>query len=138
MKIDPTGPLRSAPLRRNAKPSGSHMGSFGDHLTVDTPTAGVKGGPAVSDVDALVALQGVGDATSGRSRAAQRGELLLERLEDIRLGLLTGAIPRDRLERLAGVLRSKREETGDARLSELLDEIELRAQVELAKLDMDV
>lgn len=40
-----------------------------------------------------------------------------------------------RLEALAQLIRAKREQVDDPRLDEILGEIELRAAVELAKLD---
>jgi hypothetical protein len=63
---------------------------------------------------------------------------MLDRLEDIRHGLLMGAIPRDRLQELAAAVRRQREAIDDPRLVEILDEIELRARVELAKLERSV
>ena len=59
---------------------------------------------------------------------------MLDELEQIRLGLLLGAIPRARLEQLAQMVRARREQLDDAKLIAILDEIELRAAVELAKL----
>lgn len=69
-----------------------------------------------------------------RQRRAQRGADILDGLEDIRRGLLMGAIPKDRLQDLAHMVREKRERGADPVVSRLLDEIELRAEVELAKL----
>jgi hypothetical protein len=59
---------------------------------------------------------------------------MLDELEQIRLGLLLGAIPRAKLEQLAQLVRARREQVDDPRLMAILDEIELRAAVELAKL----
>ena len=67
----------------------------------------------------------------------QRGaELLdgLDGLEELRRGLLLGSIPKDRLGDLARLVREKRERGADPVVSRLLDEIELRAEVEIAKL----
>lgn len=95
---------------------------------------------SVSGLQGLLAIQEVSaedDATSGRQRHARlmhRGEDLLDRLEEIRLGLLLGAIPKDRLMDLARVVRARREQGPNRQLDALLDEIELRAEVELAKL----
>ena len=69
-----------------------------------------------------------------RQRRAQRGGEILDRLEEVRRGLLMGAIPKDRLQELAHLVREKRERGADPIVSRLLDEIELRAEVELAKL----
>jgi len=50
------------------------------------------------------------------------------------LGLLMGTIPMAKLEQLAQLMRAKREQFDDPKLQEILDDIELRAAVELAKL----
>ena len=59
---------------------------------------------------------------------------MLDKLEEIRLGLLLGTIPQSRLEQLAHLVRAQREQVNDPKLTAILDEIELRAAVELAKL----
>ena len=50
------------------------------------------------------------------------------------MGLLAGRIPTHLLNELVLALRERRPEFTDPRLGEILDEIELRASVELAKL----
>ena len=85
--------------------------------------------------DALLSLQEVGDSTSeqGNSRARRWGEDLLDRLDMLRLGILSGGIPRADLERIASMVGAQRLRATDPRLAEVLGEIELRARVELAK-----
>jgi hypothetical protein len=89
-----------------------------------------------TDMNTVLALQEAPDATRGRARqrAKERGNLMLDQLEEIRLGLLLGTIPMAKLEHLAQLVRAKREQIDDPKLLEILDEIELRAAVELAKL----
>ena len=53
----------------------------------------------------------------------------------LRDGLLAGTLPREALVRLAQLVRTRGAEIDDPRLKDVLDEIELRAEVELAKLD---
>jgi hypothetical protein len=65
----------------------------------------------------------------------QRGATLLDRLDELRLGLLAGVLPRERLDELARTARTARETVDDPRLSLILDDIDLRVAVELAKLD---
>jgi len=48
-----------------------------------------------------------------------------------------GEIPSARMAALAQSVRSRREACSDPRLAALLDEIELRVEVELAKLSRD-
>ena len=91
----------------------------------------------MGSVEALLAVQGAGDALDGGQAAGVvRAEDLLDRLEDIRVGLLLGRFSKGRLEALVGRLAESRGAVADERLSGLLDEIELRAKVELAKLAM--
>ena len=53
----------------------------------------------------------------------------------MRNGLLAGGIPRTTLNRLANAVSRRHESFADPKLQTVLDEIELRAHVELAKLE---
>ncbi len=97
----------------------------------------VSASNAVSGIQALLATQSVEDATQcsyKKRRAAERGNHILDELEELRAALLSGMIPKAKLIELARVLREKRETGLDDELNRILDEIELRAEVELAKL----
>lgn len=91
---------------------------------------------AVANVSALMALQGVEDVTERRRRAIRRGGGLLDRLEELKLALLQGEAGEGALERLTRTLREERPVDADAALNSLLDQIDLRAAVELAKADL--
>jgi len=136
MKVDSTTPVRSARLRRSGGKTGaSSAGSFADELTAGAgEPAATPEAPQVGAVPGLLALQEVGTASDGRSRGLLRGQDLLDRLEDIRLGLLAGAIAKEDLRALSAAVGAQRAAVDDPRLNEILDEIELRAEVELAKL----
>ncbi|MFN9541577.1 MAG: flagellar assembly protein FliX, partial [Alphaproteobacteria bacterium] len=69
-----------------------------------------------------------------RQRAVRRGRDMLDMLDEIRRGLLEGAVSASTLKRLAGLANTKREDFVDPGLSQVLDDIDLRARVELAKL----
>lgn len=142
MKVSGTG--RSSGTtgpRRTGKAQGSSSSGFASHLqspSVDGTDAaqGLDAPQALNSIESLLAIQSVEPDGQGRGkkRMLQRGEDLLDRLEDIRRGLLLGTIPKDRLNQLAQMVRSKRDAGADPELSAILDEIELRAEVELAKL----
>lgn len=93
----------------------------------------------VGAVDSIFALQEVPDAVDRRSRGLlrQHGEDLLSRLDELRIAILAGAVPKERLTQLAQRLRQKRQQSDDPKLNEIIDEIELRAEVEVAKLTRD-
>lgn len=135
MKIDPLSAQRLAAPRRGKRDGAPGDGAFADALEGETPSsAPVKGPTGLGPLDALLALQELPDALAGRAKARRRGEALLDHLDEVRLGLLTGRLPRAGLERLATLAAEGREQVDDPRLASILQDIELRAAVELAKL----
>jgi hypothetical protein len=135
MKITGTGPLRSSPSRRKDATSGAAAGAFAAELQPNARPQGVAGAGPVETLEALLAAQEVPDATQSGQRAQRHAEDLLDRLEEVRNALLVGALPRQKLSELARLVRIRRERILDPRLAEVLDEIELRSRVELAKLE---
>jgi hypothetical protein len=135
MKVEGSRPAGTTSIRKDAKSGGS---GFADSLKIDAPAAAQAAAPAaqVSGIESLLALQEVSDSTSDQS-AAQRGDEILDRLEELRRGLLLGHIGADRLGQLARLSRDASRQATDPRLKEVLDEIELRAEVELAKLQAE-
>jgi hypothetical protein len=135
VKIDKPSQVNSTSSTRRASGSGAaRPGEFAKFLDKAAPSA-VSGGSPISSIDALFAAQSV-DATDqeGRRQARQRGEELLNKLDDLRHGLLMGTLSRSQLLSLRTLVRSRRNTFTDPKLNELLDEIELRAEVEIAKL----
>ncbi|MEQ8405636.1 MAG: flagellar assembly protein FliX [Oceanicaulis sp.] len=98
-------------------------------------SGGLSGAGAIGSVDALLALQGAGDFREAKKQATERAFSLLDVLDDLKLALLDGALPRPTLVRLMETLKSRRDATDDPRLEAMLDEVEVRAAVELAKHD---
>jgi hypothetical protein len=134
MKVDPTGTAKAAGVRRSDKGSQAKPGEFSRLLEGMEEAQAPRATNAPAAVDPMRGVRDATDRSGGRSK--KRAEDMLDRLEEIRLGLLTGAIPRDRLEALDRLVQEQRGQGTDPRLSEILDEIELRARVELAKLDV--
>ena len=70
-------------------------------------------------------------------RLLQEGLLRLlrtEKLEDIRDALLKGYIEKEKLLDIAKLINDHKVESADPKLQEIMAEIELRVEVELAKL----
>ncbi|HTO28424.1 MAG TPA: flagellar assembly protein FliX, partial [Devosia sp.] len=88
---------------------------------------------AMAGIDAILALQAADGPLTGRKKAVRRGASLLDSLDDMRTDLLIGRIDPDRLDRMAAILSEARERSLPG-LDALLDDIELRVRVELAKL----
>lgn len=136
MKINGPGAIRAAEIRRRKPQKDAGSRSFSvDRADEERSGAPVAAVPALSPVGALLALQEVDEPFNDRRRAMRRGHFLLDRLDDIRHALLVGALPREHLRILAEAAREQRPEVEDPRLGQILGEIELRAAVELAKLD---
>ncbi len=135
MKVDSLAPIRSATPRRSDRSKANGRGGFAEALGGEAEgSASVGQSATINAVDALWMLQQVPDATAGRQKAVAQGEDLLDELDEIRIGLLTGSLPLATLERLAARVEAKRHRVDDPGLIQILDEIELRAAVELAKL----
>lgn len=92
------------------------------------------GGIAIAD--AVLAAQMVNgeEEREIRRRLVKRGSLLIEKLEEIRDSLLVGEISRDKLIDISRMVKEKQTESSDTKLQEIMAEIELRVEVELAKL----
>lgn len=97
------------------------------------PTAPLR---MVGGIDALVALQGVEDATERRRRSVKRGRHALDVLDELKIGLLGGAFDQSTLRRLKAAAGDLAAPTGDPALDAVLGEIDLRVEVELAKAGM--
>ncbi len=144
MKISGSSKIESKSLKKAKKTSSGSGADFARALgssggEVEATAATSTGGP-VTSVDSLLSLQEVPDASSGRSKgldqAMARASDMLDMLEEIRRGILLGSIPAANLRGLADMARGRKENLNDPNLSEILEEIELRAEVELAKLGL--
>jgi hypothetical protein len=135
MEIKSTGRVESTSVRRVAKQGGTSDNVF--QLTPAEPqrAQAVSGPSPLAAVESILTLQGLDDSTSGRSKGLAHGEQLLDMLDHVRDGLLSGGIPRTTLSRLATAVGRRHESFADPHLQNVLDEIDLRARVELAKLE---
>jgi hypothetical protein len=133
----------------------SSVGSLGSARTAGRPAAGqggfslpVVGGAGaapdvgrsagvggVSSVDALIALQDVGGPLERRRRAVGRAGRILDVLDEVKVALIGGEVTGRDLDRLMRAVREERMATDDGPLEGVLNEIETRAAVELAKLE---
>jgi MoaA/NifB/PqqE/SkfB family radical SAM enzyme len=136
MKVDQT--------RRNSlpgvKPSSGSRGvkssNFDSLLISEQKIDPVASTNRISSVVAVVVMKEITDDTKDERGAKNRANLILNKLEDIRMGLLLGEIPKSNLEELSKVLKVARENSVDTKLLEIIDDIELRAKIEIAKLEI--
>ena len=133
MEIKGPGRVESSAVRR--KPASTAANGFAVGNNAE-PQAHIVAGPGpIAAMDSILALQDMGDATDGSSKGLTHGEQLLDILDSVRDGLLAGGIPRTTLNKLAVAVTRRHDVFADPKLQDVLDQIELRAHVELAKLE---
>lgn len=112
--------------------------SFSAYLneTMKSSMRPVGSASGISVTDAIFATQMVSNEEEReiRKKLVKRGQTLIEKLEEIRDGLLIGYISTDELINISRMLKDNRVVSSDEKLQELMAEIELRVEVELAKL----
>lgn len=91
---------------------------------------------AVGGVGSLLGAQEVDEREARRRKAVKQGRFTLEVLERLRDALLMGTLPITTIAQLEKLVAEQRDETTDPTLRQILAEIETRAAVELAKLEM--
>ena len=135
MKINSaTGMGYSAPSGGARRSGGDFSLGKADGGQKSAATAQASAAFGALGVDAILALQGEEDALTGRRRRQiKRSADILDALDDLKLGVLSGDIDDEALMRLQSLIALQREEIEDDRLKGVLNEIETRACVELAK-----
>jgi hypothetical protein len=136
MRVSAPGQIQSSNVRRTERRAG--VGGFSSLLSTDeaTATGATRQTQATASVGAILALQAADDATTGRKRAVQRATDMLSELEEIRRALILGDLPPQRLQAIASRLAKKETAELDPVLQQILQDIELRVAVELAKLGL--
>ena len=142
MKIE--GPKSSSEInkKKDAKKTSSGDGAFksmmGDGASQTSQTAGTSLSSGIANIDILLAAQGADDATEGKAKQKmkQRAEDILAKLDELKMAMTTGDITVGHMVSIADVVATHRENVQDPDLAAILDEIDLRAHVELAKLEI--
>jgi len=105
-----------------------------DEMTTTTETRAASAPRAAAGIDALLALQGIEeDPTERRRRSVARGKNALDLLDDLKIGMLAGTLDPAMVNRLRGAASDLKTSSGDPGLDQVLSEIELRVEVEIAK-----
>jgi hypothetical protein len=133
MRVERTGPSGVSVSRRKQRAADGGSSAFAKALDDGAPGAAVSGAAPSHPIEAILTVQEVADPTSGRARGVRRGFDLLDQLERLRRAMMLGTLSRDQIERLAALLAARRDKVGEPALAELLNEIEVRVAVELAK-----
>jgi hypothetical protein len=123
---------------RVATPSSARRTGSGG-FSIDESDAPKSAAPAaalrtIGGIDALLALQGQDDPTERRQRAVKRGRVALDVLDELKAEVLSGTLGPSTLQKLKSATAELRDASGDPGLDGVLAEIELRVEVEIAKM----
>jgi hypothetical protein len=133
MKIE--GPRGAGSVGSSRKTGAA--GASGFTLPSEAPSGAAEttGVLATPSVDGIFALQAQAFDPNRRGRQVKRASATLDALEGLARAHLEGAAPHAQRLQLTA-LRAQNEATGDAGLDSVLADIDVRAAVELAKLDV--
>jgi hypothetical protein len=132
MRIEGSNRTGQAGTGRAAQTRGDNSLFRLDDAAAPPRTAPAAQPAAVGGIEALLALQSIEDPLQSRKRIVKRANALLDELEQLKADILAGHLGEGHLNRLTALLTQAREED-DPSLQPLIDDIELRARVELAK-----
>ncbi len=138
MKIDPHSPLYTNGIRAKRRKSEAGASGFSGLLegedaeeasAVDAPSR-IAAPPVVGGI---LSIQEVDESATRKGRAVRRAHRMLDALEELRVSLLIGEVPLENLESIRARMKEQKEQVSDPRLRAVMNEIEIRAAVELAK-----
>lgn len=138
MKIESGQPYNNISSLRKRRPVSSSSG-FGGLLDAMSESGAAEtaeqAAPAapVSDVGQMLLIQEVSDEEANRKKAIRTGHMTLDALENLRLSILFGEVTEGQLLGIRQLVERQRMTTLDPHLRAVLDDIELRVAVELAK-----
>ena len=139
MRISSSRPTTQTRNVRKADKSEKGASSFRATAEIDggdeagaVATGGVAG---IGAVDAVMALQSVDTIGERRQRSLRKGRRMLNALDRLQISVLDNTTSKAHLGLLKRSLEVEREQTGDDGLDDALAQIEVRAAVEIAKLE---
>lgn len=141
--VEKVGYTRPVSTTKPVKKAGSVAATgFADALAAAEGVGAVEAAEATTSIAPVGALGGllgaqeVDEREARRRKEVKRGKLTLDVLSNLRDALLIGSLPYSTIRQLEQLVAQERAETNDPTLTAILNEIEVRAAVELAKLEM--
>jgi hypothetical protein len=129
----PNGVVAGAVARETRRAEGPAFALPGASAPERAPA--VRNMRPIGSVDALIAVQAVEGREERRRRAVKRGRVTLDLLDRLKIALLGGPVDRSLVEGLRTQAGSGGQRSGEPGLDAVMDEIDLRLAVELAKFD---
>lgn len=138
MKVTGYGTIKPSTTTRKRDGTSSSV-SFSSFLSAASSSGEATAAQDVvapASLTSLLALQEVSEEERKRERLVKQGKDMLDALDRLRQQLLMGEIPAHMLGELSKQLMEQKQAVSDPRLMALIDDIELRLAVELAKLEV--
>ena len=130
----PNGTTLGTPTSSTRKTSAGGFTLPDDDATTAQEARPTTAPRAPAGIDGLLALQGIEeDPVERRKRSVKRGRGALDVLDELKIGLLAGSFDQGTVARLRAAAADLKSSSGDPGLDAVLSEIELRVEVELAK-----
>ena len=136
MKVDGTNYLKVNTIKKGKHLSKTKKSSFFSEIETESPNKDIgtiDTTKSIAPIEALLSLQEVDQSLNLVEQPILRAENLLNILDSIKLSLFDGKIPASKITSLINGLNIQRQKPLDPKLENLLDQVELRANVELAK-----
>lgn len=137
MRVETRQPIRSAGTVAGGRRPEAGPGFSLDAAASPAGTGTARAAATLTGLDAVLLLQGEAETPrERRRRSAKRGHDLLDGLDRLKAAILGGRVAAHELRAIAGRLSERPGSSGDPCLDGLVADIELRAAVELAKLEV--
>ena len=134
MRVAQTRKITTAGAGKSSR-AGARSGEFRiPNASPVKPRAEATAPVMVTGVDVILALQAVEEPDERRRKAVKTGDRILDLLDQLKLGMLTGHVSVSDLEKLKRTIERQQLQENDPELNDILKQIDLRARVELAKL----
>lgn len=131
MKVDSISKVKLNSVKSPKKKSVS-KGGFGSMIEEESVST-AQGVSSINIIDSLLDLQEI--QTSGiTQKEVERGYDILDHLKKLQLSIVCGEVSEQSLELLTEMVKSSRDKLTDPALNYILNEIELRAEIELVKI----
>lgn len=140
VRISPIFSGNVAQTQRKKKTSESSSGGFASFVSAAdddsvADTASIRASASITAPSSLLGLQEVSDEEVARKQDVRSGFMSLDALEELKMDILTGVVKPATLAHIQKQIAYQRQQSQDPQLNAILDDIELRAEVELAKLE---
>jgi hypothetical protein len=135
MRVERPSGTSAVATGKTVRRSGSEGFTLSEGESASSPAASTGGARSIGGIDVLMALQGVEEPGERRRRAVARGRHALDALDALKIGLLSGGLDAGTVTQLKAAVSGLKEGSGDPILDSVLAEIELRVEVELAKME---